>query len=88
MRCNFDKIPKAFGLALKEKRIEFGITQAALASKAKIKLTAIQGYEAGKREPRVLTIIKIARAFEKSPSFLVRRMDEILQSWSDNDNAS
>lgn len=75
-----DAIVKAFGQAVKEKRIELGLTQAELARKADMKLEEISGYEQGSGDPRLSTVLKISRAFERLPSTWIGRMDEILKS--------
>ena len=47
---------------LKEKRIRANTTQAEIAKKAGITDTGYLNYELGKREPKVNTAIKIAKA--------------------------
>lgn len=75
-----EEIIKAFGQTLREKRIELGMTQAELAQKADMKLEEIRGYEKGLGDPRLSTVLKVSRAFERLPSTWIRRMDEILRS--------
>ena len=75
-----EEMIKAFGQAIKEKRIELGLIQAELARKADMKLEEISGYEQGSGDPRLSTVLKISRAFERLPSTWIWRMDEILKS--------
>ena len=72
------EIIQAFGQALKEKRKELGITQAALAKKAKIRRKDVSQYENGVKGPRLITVLKLVNAFGSSA--WLRRMDEILTS--------
>ena len=75
-----EEIIKAFGQAVKKKRIELGMSQAELARKAHMKLKTIRGYEEGLGDPQLSTVLKISRAFKKLPSSWIGRMDEILKS--------
>lgn len=51
-------------------RAQRGITQIALAKMAGVSVPTIKGIEQGKRCGQLLTIEKIAKALEVSPSFL------------------
>jgi transcriptional regulator with XRE-family HTH domain len=60
----------AFGLNVRKQREARGLTQEALAEKADLDQTYISGVERGIRNPSVLSIAKIAKAFGVSLSQL------------------
>ncbi len=51
---------------LKEKRDEQGLTQVQVSDKAKVTERGYQDYEYGKREPKVRTAIRIAKALNST----------------------
>lgn len=69
----------AFGLRLREVRTERGLSQEALARRTDLHTTAIRRFERGAREPRLTTILRLARGLEVPPSSL---MDEL--RWPEN----
>lgn len=64
----------AFGLRLKALREEHGISQDKLADETDIHPTAIGRMERGKREPRLTTILKLARGLGVKPGELLDRL--------------
>jgi DNA-binding XRE family transcriptional regulator len=75
---NLDKDPGAariaFGLRLRQVRTERGLSQDVLARRTDLHTTAIARFERGAREPRLTTILRLARGLEVPPSAL---MDEL-----------
>lgn len=59
-------------IALIDSRIKAGLTQVAVASKAKISVLCYQRYEAGERKPRVDVAIRIADALGTTVEALFR----------------
>jgi DNA-binding XRE family transcriptional regulator len=64
----------AFGLRLRQVRTERGLSQDVLARRTDLHTTAIARFERGAREPRLTTILRLARGLEVPPSAL---MDEL-----------
>lgn len=69
----------AFGLRLRQVRTERGLSQDVLARRTDLHTTAIARFERGAREPRLTTILRLARGLEVPPSAL---MDEL--RWPEN----
>lgn len=65
----------AFGLALKERRKNAGLTQEELAFRSEMHVTAISYYERGLRQPTLYTVFKLARILGIQPSALVREVE-------------
>jgi transcriptional regulator with XRE-family HTH domain len=61
----------AFGQRLRELRAEHGISQDQLARKTDVHTTAIGRLEHGAREPRLTTILRIARGLGVPPGALL-----------------
>ncbi len=68
----------AFGQAVKERRLELGLSQEAFAEKAQLHRTYIGGIERGKRDVALLNIIQIAQALELTPEEFLERVSENL----------
>jgi transcriptional regulator with XRE-family HTH domain len=66
-------------LRLRQLRSECGLSQDDLADRTDVHPTAIGRFERGAREPRLTTILRIARGLEVPPSAL---MDEL--AWPEN----
>jgi transcriptional regulator with XRE-family HTH domain len=64
----------AFGLRLRQVRTERGLSQDELAHRTDLHPTAIARFERGAREPRLTTILRLARGLEVPSSAL---MDEL-----------
>lgn len=62
---------QAFGRRVREVRRAKGMPQDALAHAADIHPTAVGRYERGRREPRLSTILRLARALDVPPGELV-----------------
>jgi transcriptional regulator with XRE-family HTH domain len=60
---------------LKEKRQKFKLTQQQIADALKINQVTYQGYEKGKHEPDLKTLLKLADLFETSTDYLLGRYD-------------
>jgi transcriptional regulator with XRE-family HTH domain len=67
----------AFGWRLRALRGELGVTQDALAAKTGIHTTAIGRMERGAREPRLRTILRLARGLDVKPGRLVDDLDPL-----------
>jgi transcriptional regulator with XRE-family HTH domain len=61
----------AFGRRLRELRVQHGLSQDDLAHKTDVHSTAIGRLERGSREPRLTTILRIARGLDVRPGELV-----------------
>jgi ribosome-binding protein aMBF1 (putative translation factor) len=64
----------AFGLRLRQVRTERGLSQEELAQRTNLHTTVIGRFERGAREPRLTTILRLARGLEVASSVL---MDEL-----------
>lgn len=73
-----NKILIAFGQAVKERRLELGLSQEAFAEKAQLHRTYIGGIERGKRNVALLNMIQIAQALELSPEEFFERVSKNL----------
>jgi DNA-binding XRE family transcriptional regulator len=61
----------AFGLRLRQLRSERGLSQDNLAARTDVHPTAIARFERGAREPRLTTILRLARGLEVPPGALL-----------------
>jgi transcriptional regulator with XRE-family HTH domain len=61
----------AFGQRLRELRAEHGVSQDDLASLTNVHSTAIGRLERGSREPRLSTILRLARGLDVKPGRLL-----------------
>lgn len=61
----------AFGQRLRELRAEHGVSQDQLALRTGIHATAIGRFERGDREPRLTSILRIARGLDVPPGTLL-----------------
>lgn len=68
---------KAFGLAIREARLERKLTQEQLAEVAKLHPNFISLVERGRTQPALDSIFSLAGALEKSPIELMKRTVEI-----------
>lgn len=66
-----DDVAKRFGANLKVVRVQRGLTQADLAHLARLDQTAISRIELGAREPRLSTVISLAKALDVPGSELI-----------------
>lgn len=71
-----------FGEILIKARKERGITQYRLAKLVDRNPRYISQLEHNKREPRLSTIIMLARALEMDPGELVHEVDKIMPAWT------
>jgi transcriptional regulator with XRE-family HTH domain len=65
----------AFGRRLREVRVGVGLSQDRLAERARVHPTAIGRMERGGREPRLATILRLARALGVRPGVLVDELN-------------
>jgi transcriptional regulator with XRE-family HTH domain len=65
----------AFGMRLRQLRAERGISQDDLARETDVHPTAIGRLERGSREPRLTTILRIARGLDVEPGKLLNELD-------------
>jgi transcriptional regulator with XRE-family HTH domain len=66
---------KAFGARMKEVRAEKGMSQDGLSRATDVHSTAIGRMERGAREPRLTTILKLARGLDVKPGELLDGLD-------------
>jgi transcriptional regulator with XRE-family HTH domain len=66
----------AFGQRLREVRADAGLSQDTLAERAGVHATAIGRMERGGREPRLATILRLARALGVQPGTLLDELDD------------
>lgn len=75
MEDHLDQDPRAasaaFGKRLRELRAEHGLSQDDLADRTDVHPTAIGRLERGSREPRLTTILRIARGLDVEPGKLL-----------------
>lgn len=66
---------EAFGERLRELRTERGISQDELAREADVHSTAVGRLERGAREPRLTTILRVARGLNVRPGELLDELE-------------
>lgn len=71
VRQAFRMIKKAFGQALKERRMKAKLSQEKLAQESGISLRYLQDLEAGKRQPTLTTLFKLAHGLGTKPQSLI-----------------
>jgi transcriptional regulator with XRE-family HTH domain len=72
------KLLKAFGLAVRRRREQLGLSQERFAFTAEIDRTYVSGVERGVRNPTVKTIAKLAIALKTKPSRLFVAADRLV----------
>ncbi len=79
MSVNDKRNPVAhrFGINLRRCRHSAGLSQEALGFRASIHRTEVGLLERGKREPKLGTIVKLARALSVPPAELLSEIDDI-----------
>ena len=68
----------AFGAAVREFRVQLGLSQEALGFRCGLDRTYVSGIERGVRNPTVRIIYRLARGLETTGSELLRRTEENL----------
>lgn len=78
----FDPAPAlAFGAAVKERRLELGISQEELANSAHVERSHMGKIERGEHLPNLVLILRLAKALSLPPGLLVdRAAEKALQS--------
>lgn len=71
-------VAQAFGKALRELRLEAGLTQEQLGLEADLRRTFVSLLELGEQQPTLTTIVKLACALNIKPSDLVARTEKTL----------
>ncbi|MCR5523352.1 MAG: helix-turn-helix transcriptional regulator [Clostridia bacterium] len=61
---------KTISVKIRERRVELGLSQKALAEKSELSSRSVFAYEAGEKVPRPATVIRIAAALGVSPEYL------------------
>lgn len=59
------------GTNLREARKQLGLTQEQVAERSGVHATEVSRIEAGKRDPQVSTLLKLAKAVERPPGDLL-----------------
>ncbi len=72
----------AFGQRLRELRTKHGLSQDDLARRTGIHPTAIGRFEHGKREPRLMSILNLARGLKVAPGELLNTLPGA-ENWHD-----
>jgi transcriptional regulator with XRE-family HTH domain len=65
-------VPGALGRNLRRAREQAGLTQEQVAERSGVHSTEVSRIERGKRDPRVSTLERLAKAVEVSPGDLLR----------------
>jgi transcriptional regulator with XRE-family HTH domain len=65
-------VPGDFGRNLRRARERAGLTQEEVAERSGVHATEVSRMEANKRDPRISTLQRLAKAVEVSPSDLLR----------------
>jgi len=73
---NRNRVLNVLGLNVRKWREEKELTQEALAERADLDPTYISGIERGKRNPSVLSVLRIARALGVTTSILMEKVDD------------
>lgn len=71
---------KAFGVALREYRLQKRVSQEALAHDAGLDRTYISMLELGRRSPKLDTMLAICKALQIPLSLIVTRVEELLET--------
>jgi len=66
---------KALGSAVRRRRQELGLSQEKLAHAADCHQTWVSSLERGRRNPSVLSLLRIARALKTTPAELMRALE-------------
>jgi transcriptional regulator with XRE-family HTH domain len=70
---------KLFGLVVRELRKERKLSQESLADEAALDRTFLSQLETGRKQPSLLTILRLAQALQIEASVLIRLMEIKLQ---------
>jgi len=73
-------IEEAFGQAIRELRKANHFSQEKLADISTLDRSFISLLESGKKQPSLITIFQLAKALNSSPSKLLAKVEEIIQS--------
>lgn len=68
---------RAFGQRLRERRVQLGMTQEALATRAGLHPTYVSRLERGKVNVSLAAILRLCHALEMSPANLFAEFDEV-----------
>ena len=78
-------IQAQFGQKIKEQRKQAAMTQEALSIQSGVTFRYLQDIEAGKKQPTITTVFKLAQALKVAPGEL---LDDIFKSWSKTQKVS
>lgn len=73
-------LAEAFGVVVRELRIEAGLTQEQLGFEAGIRRTFVSLLELGQQQPTLTTILKIAPALGLTPAALIELVENRVAS--------
>lgn len=73
-------LAEAFGVVVRELRIEAGLTQEQLGFEAGIRRTFVSLLELGQQQPTLTTIFKIAPALGLTPAALIELVENLVTS--------
>ncbi len=77
-RGDEEKVSKAFGVALRERRAAVGLSQESLAERAGLDRTYVGGLERGERNPTLRVIWLLAASLEVPASQLLADAEKLL----------
>ena len=72
-------LAEAFGVVVRELRIEAGLTQEQLGFEAGIRRTFVSVLELGQQQPTLTTIFKLAPALGLTPAALIELVDSRIE---------
>ena len=75
----FDPAPAiAFGAAVRERRLQVGISQEELASSAQVERSHMGKIERGEHMPNLVLILRLAKSLAVTPGYLVDRALDLM----------
>lgn len=72
-----DKLSRAFGMVLRERRLSAGLSQEKLALEAEVDRTFVSLLERGGRQPTLTTLWRLAAALGVAPSELIGAVEKM-----------
>lgn len=71
-------LKKSFGIVLRHRRTNCGLTQEQLGFEADLRRTYVSMIELGRQQPSLETVFKLAKALGVSPAALIGEVEETL----------
>jgi DNA-binding XRE family transcriptional regulator len=70
---------RAFGAAVRERRLERGLSQERLAGEARVERSHMGKIERGEHLPSLVIVLRLAQVLECRPGYLLDRTEELLR---------